>query len=144
MVPSRVAGSNQTRVSQPRRRPMTCSISAPIGERINRRCKRAPWGEPCLAGSRSPQMAWHAQHQDQVKTSVRGGAGKVRVLRMAASALLLGSGWLDFPGQHDRRRVDVGETESDETASHVRRRMSTGGDSRWSVRPTRTSPRGSF
>ncbi len=56
--------STRTEASQPRQRPRTCSISAPTGERATRRCKCAPWDRPCWSGTRSPQMAWQAQHQD--------------------------------------------------------------------------------
>ncbi len=41
MAKGRVAGSNRVGVNQPRQRPMTRLISAPIGERAKRRRKRA-------------------------------------------------------------------------------------------------------
>ena len=45
-----------------------------------------PWVALCRSTSPFPEIAWKAQHQDQVKPSVRGGASKVRVMGAAAGA----------------------------------------------------------
>ena len=52
------------------------SLNADV-ERLLRYCARPPFAleRPCRSVSRAPRMARQAQHQDQVKPSVRGGAG---------------------------------------------------------------------
>ena len=48
LVSGRVPGSNRTGVKQPRQRPMTHSINAPIGERANRPAMHTRRGPPCV------------------------------------------------------------------------------------------------